>query len=184
MTTYIWVNIGSGNGLVPDGTNPLPEPVLTYHQEDPVATFVEWRFEDRIAFLKSHPDLPWNNGLNQPETWWAPRHVLNNNLHNITSQMSTPKSYLTYIEHLKWRPCWDIMSVSWNIKAGLRGSNFSGLETVSQSPCTVLFFRDHHFFRDLWQHWQQAYCLSSGCQCLLKNSGNSLRSHEAAMHCS
>ena len=28
----IWVNIGSGNGLVPDGTKPLPEPMLTYHQ--------------------------------------------------------------------------------------------------------------------------------------------------------
>ena len=31
----IWrhrVNIGSGNGLLPDGTKPLPEPMLTYHQ--------------------------------------------------------------------------------------------------------------------------------------------------------
>ena len=27
-----YVNIGSGNGLLPDGTKPLPEPVLTYHQ--------------------------------------------------------------------------------------------------------------------------------------------------------
>ena len=27
----VWVNIGSGNGLVPDGTKPLPEPVLIYH---------------------------------------------------------------------------------------------------------------------------------------------------------
>ena len=25
-------NIGSGNGLLPDGTKPLPEPMLTYHQ--------------------------------------------------------------------------------------------------------------------------------------------------------
>ena len=30
--TEIWVNIGSGNGLLPDGTKPLPEPVLAYHQ--------------------------------------------------------------------------------------------------------------------------------------------------------
>ena len=28
----IWVNIGSGNGLLPDGTKPLPEPMLTCHQ--------------------------------------------------------------------------------------------------------------------------------------------------------
>ena len=26
------LNIGSGNGLLPDGTKPLPEPMLTYHQ--------------------------------------------------------------------------------------------------------------------------------------------------------
>ena len=32
--TYFWsVNIGSGNGLVPSGTKPLPEPILTH---DPV----------------------------------------------------------------------------------------------------------------------------------------------------
>ena len=30
--TRNWVNIGSGNGLLPDGTKPLPEPMLTYHQ--------------------------------------------------------------------------------------------------------------------------------------------------------
>ena len=31
----IWVNIGSGNGLLPDGTKPLPEPMLAYHQWGP-----------------------------------------------------------------------------------------------------------------------------------------------------
>ena len=32
MTPYgdMWVNIGSGNGLLPDGNKPLPEPMLTY----------------------------------------------------------------------------------------------------------------------------------------------------------
>ena len=29
---HIWVNIGSGIGLLPDGTKPLPKPMLTYHQ--------------------------------------------------------------------------------------------------------------------------------------------------------
>ena len=28
----IWVNIGPGNGLLPDGTKALPKPMLTYHQ--------------------------------------------------------------------------------------------------------------------------------------------------------
>ena len=31
MVTEIWVNISSGNGLLPDGTKPLPEPMLTDH---------------------------------------------------------------------------------------------------------------------------------------------------------
>ena len=30
MATEIWVNIGSGNGLLLDGTKPLPEPMLTF----------------------------------------------------------------------------------------------------------------------------------------------------------
>ena len=32
MVTQIWINIGSGNSLLPDGTNPLLEPMFTYHQ--------------------------------------------------------------------------------------------------------------------------------------------------------
>ena len=32
MVTEIWINIGSGNGLLPDGTKPLPESMLTYNQ--------------------------------------------------------------------------------------------------------------------------------------------------------
>ena len=32
MATQTWVNIGSGNGLLPDGTKPLPEPILTNHK--------------------------------------------------------------------------------------------------------------------------------------------------------
>ena len=31
MATWIWVNIGSGNGLLPD-TKPLPEEMLTYRE--------------------------------------------------------------------------------------------------------------------------------------------------------
>ena len=35
------VNIGSGSGLVPNGTNPFPEPVLTYHQKGAAAFIAE-----------------------------------------------------------------------------------------------------------------------------------------------
>ena len=41
MATMILENIGSGNGLLPDGTKPLPEPMLTYHQRGSVAFFWE-----------------------------------------------------------------------------------------------------------------------------------------------
>ena len=33
--TEIRINIGSGNGLLPDGTKPLPEPMLTYRKVFP-----------------------------------------------------------------------------------------------------------------------------------------------------
>ena len=32
MVTYILVNINSNNGVFPDGTKPLPEPMLTNHR--------------------------------------------------------------------------------------------------------------------------------------------------------
>ena len=37
MVAQDWVNIGSGNGLLPDSTKPLPEPMLTNHQLSLVA---------------------------------------------------------------------------------------------------------------------------------------------------
>ena len=32
MALDILVNTGSGNGLLADGTKPLPEPMFTFHQ--------------------------------------------------------------------------------------------------------------------------------------------------------
>ena len=68
MVSEIWVNIGSGNGLLPDGTKPLPEPMLTYLQISPM-TDIHLRAlsqEDlkmpinktrlKIAFLKLNPE--------------------------------------------------------------------------------------------------------------------------------
>ena len=34
MVSLTMVNIGSDNGLLPDGTKPLPEPILMYCQLD------------------------------------------------------------------------------------------------------------------------------------------------------
>ena len=41
MATEIGVNLGSGNGLLPDGTKPLPEPMLTLHYWGSVAVIWE-----------------------------------------------------------------------------------------------------------------------------------------------
>ena len=46
MTTKILVNIGSSNGLFPDGTKPILEPVLTYSQWGPL-TFICGQFNMR-----------------------------------------------------------------------------------------------------------------------------------------
>ena len=46
MPFEIRVNIGLGNGLLPDGTKPLPEPMLTDHQRSPV-TFILGQFQKR-----------------------------------------------------------------------------------------------------------------------------------------
>ena len=42
-----WVNIGSGNGLLPDGTKPLPEPLLTNYQSC-LVTFTPGQFHKKI----------------------------------------------------------------------------------------------------------------------------------------
>ena len=42
-------NIGSGNGLVPDGTKPLPETMLTHHERYSVA-FNLWHFHKKFSW--------------------------------------------------------------------------------------------------------------------------------------
>ena len=56
MTTEIWVNIGSGNGLLPDGTKPLPEPMLTHYQSKVQRHPSRHSFR-RISLTINH----WNN---------------------------------------------------------------------------------------------------------------------------
>ena len=41
MATKRWINISSGNGLLPNGTKQLSVPMLTYRQLGPVA-FTWW----------------------------------------------------------------------------------------------------------------------------------------------
>ena len=51
MLTEIWVNIGSGSDLLPDGTKSLPEPMLTYHHWSQV-TSIKGQLWCQLTFLK------------------------------------------------------------------------------------------------------------------------------------
>ena len=74
----IWWHTGSGNNdLLPDGTKPLPEPMLTYLQQGPV-TFSWGHFNEivhpsitkislKITCLKFYSNLP---GANELSTDW------------------------------------------------------------------------------------------------------------------
>ena len=74
MATEIWVNIGSGNGLLPDGTKPLPEPMLTDHQWSPVTSILGPSVNKiclKITCLKFHSNFPGDNELSQYwGCWW------------------------------------------------------------------------------------------------------------------
>ena len=47
MVSQNLVNIGPGNGLLPDDTKPLPEPMMTHHQEGLMA-FILGQFRERL----------------------------------------------------------------------------------------------------------------------------------------
>ena len=65
MATEIWLNIGPSNGLLLNGTKPLPEPMLTDHQGSPI-TFIVWitkilfeNYMSKISF--KFPRGQWDN---------------------------------------------------------------------------------------------------------------------------
>ena len=60
MAAGIWVNIGSDNGLLPDDTKPLHEPMLTYHQQGRM-TFILGQVHKRYL---SHQSLKLFGKLN------------------------------------------------------------------------------------------------------------------------
>ena len=75
MVTEIWVKIGSGNGLLPDSTKPLPGPMLTDHpsvrsrdihiraisQQMPQPSITKICL--KITYLKFHSNFPGANEL-------------------------------------------------------------------------------------------------------------------------
>ena len=69
MVAEIWVNIVSDSGLLPNGTKPLPEPMLTDHLWS-LVTFILGKFHKRClshqslkSILKFHSNFPSANEL-------------------------------------------------------------------------------------------------------------------------
>ena len=95
MATEIWVNIGLGNGLLPDGTKPLPKPMLTDHQWSPSDIHTKAISQKmpltsitkiclKITHLKLHSNFPGANEL----TVSAQVTTLYNEFENYTSKIS------------------------------------------------------------------------------------------------
>ena len=51
LATYIWVNIGSGNGFLPDGIKPLPGLMLSSHWWGSMAYTLEWFRSERCSHI-------------------------------------------------------------------------------------------------------------------------------------
>ena len=63
MATWTGINMGSGNGLLPDGTKPLPEPMLTYWGQRYKIYLSHKSINLAITFLQFHSNLPAANEL-------------------------------------------------------------------------------------------------------------------------
>ena len=95
MATENWVNIGSGNGLLPKGTKQLPEPMLTYHQQGAVSFIWGQCYKRYLSqqLLKSDwKSLPFDDVI----MWFAiplPVKLLNIplNLYRLSGRTSYPK---------------------------------------------------------------------------------------------
>ena len=114
MVTEIWVNIGSGNGLLPDGTKPLPEPMFIseVQRHSPGRNFMRdvptiinrWNdLESNLTktLLKSPMDQ-WVNSLRPSDTIW--RHRSGSTLSQVMACcLTAPSHYLNQ--------CWLISTV-------------------------------------------------------------------------
>ena len=116
MATSIWFSIGSCNGFLPDGTTPLPEPVLTYHQWDPLPFFpveVNLNTQDMICVWNLHIWnhscisqllMPWllaSPGHQHPWYWFC-------RISKIFSYMGKDLNYLWHVNVEEWCKLWYI----------------------------------------------------------------------------
>ena len=98
MATQIWVNIGSGNGVLPDCTKPLPDPMLTYHQWGSVA-YTREQFHRTCSMV-------------QTVTWIRNVH-LQNYCHISKGSMSKYLSLYHYNHNAIWLTVWYQTKFPW-----------------------------------------------------------------------
>ena len=101
MATKIWVNIGSGNGLLPDGNKPLPEPMLTDHQWSPV-TFILGQFHNRC--LNHQHWSPFENymsklSFNFPRGQWVNEIICNSSHSSIWAVIQSSPYHVASVQH-------------------------------------------------------------------------------------
>ena len=90
MVTHNRVNIGSGKCLLPDGTKPLPEPMLTYHQWVSMAmTWDQFHMNYlRYQFIKRVSEIHMWNYSHIPRDQWV-----NQSGENCSHLQSDPGRY-------------------------------------------------------------------------------------------
>ena len=84
MALRILVNIGTGNGLLPDSTKSLPEPIWTYCQWDPsghmISEILKLSFKKIHLKMLSAKCLPFCSGLHVLTHWGWVTHICVGNL--------------------------------------------------------------------------------------------------------
>ena len=99
VTPYDGGDLGSGCGLLPDGTKPLPELIISkflwYSAEDLIIRNLKIPISKarlKITFLKSHYDLPGANESSVVNEWYGPQLVqlgrrFNSKYHDISEKL-------------------------------------------------------------------------------------------------
>ena len=123
--SFFWVNTGSGNRLLPDGTKPLPEPMLTDHQWSPVA-FILGQFQKTCL---NHQSLK--------SVWKCPR-----------GQWVEDKGW--FLPHKQYHGCWQPADIIVHPKQKQSQNHCSHCQ--SENNCYQWLHRIHSFLytNNLW----------------------------------
>ena len=96
MTTYIWVNSGSGYTLLPDGTKPLPEPISSEGDSPRDTSRINRSIRLKFTFLEFHWNSPGTNGL----IWAGADDTIQNIIVNSTLLACYGINSICYLEEL------------------------------------------------------------------------------------